>query len=314
MRVSAAGRSQLARRGSPCRNVLRCSSSCQAHKSDQAIIHRDLKSPNLLLAAAPPSPDAEDGGAAADAYVPLVKITDFGLSRDKGQTENAQTAMMTGCGSVLWMAPEILLGDRFNEKVDVYSFAMCLLEVASGQLPWAGTNHGTVPLKVTQKQRPAAQLQAAAADPAVALLVADCWQPDPRRRPGFGEITDRLEVVAAFGPARQWANKADGRAVTAQVVRWPASTAANSGVIALRTVGGNSIELALADCVDADVEFVEAASRRLPSSAAVGGGCGGAVSEAVSECASNVIAADNIRVSIIQEENELSEEDDEDEL
>ena len=34
------------------------------------------------------------------------------------------------------MAPEILLGERYNEKIDVYAFAMVLLELASRQLPW----------------------------------------------------------------------------------------------------------------------------------------------------------------------------------
>ena len=35
-----------------------------------------------------------------------------------------QTAMMTGCGSVLWMAPEVLLNERFTFKADVYSFGV----------------------------------------------------------------------------------------------------------------------------------------------------------------------------------------------
>ena len=34
------------------------------------------------------------------------------------------------------MAPEILLGERYNEKIDVYAFAMVLLELISRQLPW----------------------------------------------------------------------------------------------------------------------------------------------------------------------------------
>jgi serine/threonine protein kinase len=40
-----------------------------------------------------------------------------GISRDKAQDSANQTAMMTGIGSVLWMAPEILLGNTYNEKV-----------------------------------------------------------------------------------------------------------------------------------------------------------------------------------------------------
>ncbi len=41
-----------------------------------------------------------------------------------------QTMAMTGCGSVLWMAPEILLGEKYNEKIDVFSCVLCLLPFA----------------------------------------------------------------------------------------------------------------------------------------------------------------------------------------
>ena len=53
-----------------------------------------MKTPNLLLAALP----REDEEV-------VVKIADFGLSRDKGldSVHYQQTVMMTGCGSVLWM-------------------------------------------------------------------------------------------------------------------------------------------------------------------------------------------------------------------
>lgn len=43
--------------------------------------------------------------------------------------------MMTGCGSILWMPPEILLGEAYNEKVDVFAFAMTMVEVVDGHLP-----------------------------------------------------------------------------------------------------------------------------------------------------------------------------------
>lgn len=36
-------------------------------------------------------------------------------------SRGAPTQAMTGCGSILWMAPEIVNGELFNEKIDVYS-------------------------------------------------------------------------------------------------------------------------------------------------------------------------------------------------
>ena len=42
---------------------------------------------------------------------------------------------MTGRGCVLGMAPEILTGETYNEKVDVFSYAMVLVELISCKLP-----------------------------------------------------------------------------------------------------------------------------------------------------------------------------------
>eukprot|EP01043_Picozoa_sp_COSAG02_P008550 COSAG02_NODE_275_length_26232_cov_85.210424_15_plen_1132_part_00 len=156
----------------------------------QPIIHRDLKSPNLLLVA----PPTETGRV-------VVKVTDFGLSRDKGldlESQNhAQTVMMTGCGSVLWMAPEILLGNTYNEKVDVYSFAMCLAELVSGKLPWSGIAGGAeVPHKVTQGERPRMQVTGTTdrpVDAQIAELIQDCWVQDAESRPSFSVVVRRLD-------------------------------------------------------------------------------------------------------------------------
>jgi hypothetical protein len=156
-------------------------------KHDQPIIHRDLKTPNLLLEARPRG-DSEEGL--------LVKIADFGLSRDKGLDEAnySQTVLMTGCGSVLWMAPEILLGHKYNEKVDVFSYAMCLVEMVDCKLPWAGVTTGAeVPHKVTRGDRPDRQLDSCEDD--LAELIRKCWSQSPRERPEFGEIAAQLKVM-----------------------------------------------------------------------------------------------------------------------
>ena len=95
----------------------------------QPIIHRDLKTPNLMLATRPTDGEGVE-----------VKVTDFGLSRDKALDANnnyTQTVMMTGCGSVLWMAPEILLGATYNEKVDVWSFGCFAYQLATGNPPYS---------------------------------------------------------------------------------------------------------------------------------------------------------------------------------
>jgi hypothetical protein len=90
------------------------------HSLSPPIIHRDFKSPNLLL----------------DAKM-RVKITDFGLAKVKATTAG-RTQIMTTCGTPYWTAPEILLGKLYNESVDLYSYGMVLWELWTCETPFSG--------------------------------------------------------------------------------------------------------------------------------------------------------------------------------
>ena len=162
--------------------------STREESVDKPIIHRDLKSPNLLLRH-PPPPRGED----LDARQIVAKISDVGLSRDKELEANtaAGTAMMTGCGSVLWMAPEILLGEKYNEKLDVFSYGMCLVELVHRNLPWHGSGvaQQQIPMRLTQGKRPEHQIRKAYP---IKELIEECWDTDPHRRPDFPEVVQRL--------------------------------------------------------------------------------------------------------------------------
>ena len=85
-----------------------CSSIAFLHS--QHIVHRDIKSHNILVT---------DEGVA--------KLCDFGFSRKLPRKKNYKHLSL--CGTDQWMAPEILMDDPYNEKADVFSFAMVLYEV-----------------------------------------------------------------------------------------------------------------------------------------------------------------------------------------
>ncbi|KAL8003181.1 putative protein kinase [Plasmopara halstedii] len=84
------------------------------HSLDPPIIHRDLKSKNVLL--------SENNDA---------KLTDFGTSR-----ERVSESMTGGVGTCLWMAPEVMIGDRYDDKADMFSFGVVLSELDSHLLPY----------------------------------------------------------------------------------------------------------------------------------------------------------------------------------
>nr|GEW69597.1 hypothetical protein [Tanacetum cinerariifolium] len=90
------------------------------HHCQPPIIHRDLKSSNLLV----------DKNW-------TVKVGDSGLSRIKRQT---YLSTKTGNGTPQWMALEILRNDQDDEKSDVYSYGVVLWEIATGKIPWDNLN------------------------------------------------------------------------------------------------------------------------------------------------------------------------------
>jgi serine/threonine protein kinase len=92
------------------------------HSYKPPILHRDLKSLNLLLVESVKGP-----------YDPvLVKITDLGLARFQSSNQ-----YMTGmAGTFHWMAPEVLAGKPYTIKADIYSYAIVLWEIITRRKPY----------------------------------------------------------------------------------------------------------------------------------------------------------------------------------
>ncbi|KAJ3673586.1 hypothetical protein LUZ60_005578 [Juncus effusus] len=143
------------------------------HTSVPTIVHRDLKSPNLLVD-----------------HNWTVKVCDFGLSRLKHSTflSSRSTA-----GTPEWMAPEVLRNEPSNEKCDVYSFGVILWELATLRMPWRGMN----PMQVVgavgfQEKRLDIPKEV---DPLVATIIKQCWLTEPNSRPSFAELTTHLKSL-----------------------------------------------------------------------------------------------------------------------
>ncbi|CAI9776196.1 unnamed protein product [Fraxinus pennsylvanica] len=141
------------------------------HRFNPPIVHRDLKSSNLLV----------DKNWA-------VKVGDFGLSRLKHET---YLTTKTGKGTPQWMAPEVLRNEPSDEKADVYSYGVILWEIATQKIPWDNLNSmqviGAVGFMNQRLEIPKDVI------PQWACIIESCWHSEPQRRPTFQELVERLK-------------------------------------------------------------------------------------------------------------------------
>jgi len=151
------------------------------HSFHPPIIHRDLKSLNLLLKAE----------IMTDKDPIDVKVTDFGLSR-MIEEHGGGTVMTKNAGTCHWMAPEVFTGNRYDAKVDVYSFSMILYEVVCQAIPFGDVPSNKLGLKVVKGQRP--DLQALPPECPIELcnLMMKCWAQESSARPDFATISTDL--------------------------------------------------------------------------------------------------------------------------
>ena len=144
------------------------------HKSQ--IIHRDLKSTNILL---------------DENYYPY--LCDFGISRSMDNDE----PLTRKIGNLHWMAPEVLSGEKYSYSADVYSFGMILYELLTNSIPWDGIDSIDIENFILNKKRP--KLPEDISEN-LRILIKKCWNSDPNIRPTFEEILLEFLNLKVFFP------------------------------------------------------------------------------------------------------------------
>ncbi|XP_051756024.1 mitogen-activated protein kinase kinase kinase 11 [Ctenopharyngodon idella] len=143
------------------------------------VIHRDLKSNNILLAE-----PVEKGSIEGK----TLKITDFGLAREWHKTTKMSTA-----GTYAWMAPEVIKSSTFSKGSDVWSYGVLLWELLTGEAPYRGIDGLAVAYGVAVNKL-TLPIPSTCPEP-FAQLMSECWDQDPHRRPNFGSILEQLMAL-----------------------------------------------------------------------------------------------------------------------
>lgn len=167
--------------------------SAVSHLHSIGVIHRDLKPENILL-------DSEGH----------IKITDFGLAKDN-ITDECRTNSF--CGTLEYLAPEIIAAKGHGKAVDWWSVGILLHEMLLGVVPFRNKNRGTLQKKImTERIKLPPHLTAEAhsilkgllqKDPAKRLGTGPNGSQDIKKHPFFkGIIWNKLESKSINPPFR----------------------------------------------------------------------------------------------------------------
>ncbi len=162
------------------------------------IVHRDVKSSNILVKALTGVPALEY----KEGYL-RAKLADFGMSKTKISSTRL-SKQTSNVGTTLWMAPEVFSIDSgavvhglqpsaYPFKADVYSFALVCYEILTRKQPFEGEKmDGLRERKKVDRLRPELPERCPTR---LASLIQSCWEHNPRERPDFPEICRELRYI-----------------------------------------------------------------------------------------------------------------------
>jgi hypothetical protein len=148
------------------------------------IIHRDLKPANLMV------------NTRGD-----LKVSDFGISRSLSDSVSMLTMEQGRSGTLVFMSPQQLDGERGSHLDDIYSFGATVYELITSKPPFSS---GNVDRQIREKipppmsdRRKELEIEGEPIDEAWERVVAACLAKDPTRRPqSFAEVAQKLEIAS----------------------------------------------------------------------------------------------------------------------
>eukprot|EP00288_Rhodomonas_lens_P012673 CAMPEP_0177694856 /NCGR_PEP_ID=MMETSP0484_2-20121128/3151_1 /TAXON_ID=354590 /ORGANISM="Rhodomonas lens, Strain RHODO" /LENGTH=357 /DNA_ID=CAMNT_0019205751 /DNA_START=25 /DNA_END=1098 /DNA_ORIENTATION=+ len=147
------------------------------HASSPAIIHRDIKTQNVLV----------------DVNLTVAKICDFGLAIRTSDVSQVNSA----AGTPRYMAPELYRSESCSTMSDVYAYAVTLWEMFSREMPFGGMDIEEVRDKTVRGERPEIPLTCPRQ---VSLLIRDCWAQSPQDRPPLNSVLMSIRAMREDSP------------------------------------------------------------------------------------------------------------------
>jgi serine/threonine-protein kinase len=146
---------------------------------EQGVIHRDIKPQNLIV---------EPSGT--------LKVMDFGIARLASRTDGVTQAGMA-IGTPEYMAPEQLLGQAVDFRVDLYAAGCVLFECLVGRTPFAADSPITLVAKQLEEAPPSPGSLNAEVPEALSRVILRTLSKDPNGRPSSASVLhDELDAIA----------------------------------------------------------------------------------------------------------------------
>lgn len=151
------------------------------------ILHRDLKSPNLLVG-----------------KYWNVKVADFNLSRVLSETSSRSAVTSAFANNPRWLAPEIVSGAAYSRQSDVFAFGVVMWEMITFEIPWSGVDDWHIVGSLLRGDRlpipsydelhgpgpPSQECYSLYVD-----LIERCWAQEVEERPLFDKVATDINAM-----------------------------------------------------------------------------------------------------------------------